>query len=633
MRTKFKYFFILIIFLLSFSAVENSYGQNNLIDKLTEDQKVKGVCFAFPGFVNKIVQCIVYLTSYTLVEQTLDSMHSAFVSASNSLVIIYIMLFGMKVSLHQIKNLKKEAVIVLLTAFCILYFNNTTSITKFMNFFIKGQAEFVNAVTSSITTKRIGTSQNVNSAFLCDGHNGKPYTIWQRIDCVIGYVLGVHPLVQYTEGFYDCSKNFKTTDMAPNPLKPNNVVGCYDYSVFATSTEPWADPAKGPFNFQNTVATSNEKFEASVAFSMLTIITLMMFSDDFGLIVMITGMAIIIMLIMAFGQAVFVYITSLFMILVLGLFAPIIIPMFLFGPTKDIFTKWVQMFFSAMLTPGIMFAYLSFVIFALQYVLDFKITINGKPMSIIEYHFGDKYKDAFKDYKNVFNLTSQIKDTDLNNSTEFTKTVRGVIERKAEVADVNKNVNESAVRNTGLDRKNSSSMMMEQLLGGGIWSAFANKASRSAGKDEQMLQLPHLSFADTVQFARDRYSLLGMAKIVEKLKLANKLKPEEAAKIIAAATNANDIDEWMRIYQSSPALLDDLREAILDQERQDYNDKLAYMQLLMIVFLTLSVTFSFMNNVQIFAANLSNAGVHPAGKMIDLYNTSIRRMTAGINRK
>lgn len=633
MKTPLKYILILIILLLTFLPAENSYAQNPLDNPAKQD--VSGVCFAFPGFINKIVQCIVYLTSYGLIDTALEKMHSAFVSVANSMVIIYVMLFGMRMSLRQIKDLKKEAAIVLLTAFCIIYFNNTTSITKFMNFFIKGQAEFVNATTSAITTKRIGTSQNANTALLCDSYNGKQFTVWQRIDCVIGYVLGVHPLVEFTENHFDCSKEYNQVDLLPTPLDPNKVTGCYDYRLFATGLEPWRNPASDPYNFPSAVATSNQKFETGVAFSMLTIITLMMFSDDFGLIVMITGVFIIIMLIMAFGQAVFVYITSLFTILVLGLFAPIVIPMFLFGPTKDIFNKWVQLFFSAMVTPGIMFAYLSFVIFTLQYVLDFKININGQPMSIMEYHFGEKYQNAQKEYKNVFHTVSENKDIYSQNSTEFIKTMRGVFERKAEASDINKNVNESAVRNPGLDRGSSSAELLEGFAGGNVFGAFGNIGIRSSGNAAGSLPLPDMDFSNTVQAVRDMYSIEGLGKVL--LKLVNstppKLTPQAADDLMKMSTNANDIEEWMRIYQSSPALLEHLREAIQQHEREDYNDKLAYMQLLMIVFLTLSVTFTFMSNVQIFANNLANAGSLPASKMANLYNDSIRRMTAGINRK
>ncbi len=641
MKNAVKIFLLIITIFIANIYISEPTNANPLSNPL--NSKVKGAaigCNFYPGFINKIVQCITNQTTYGLVTNALNRMHSFFVATGNSLVIIYIMSFAMRLSLQGVKELKKEVAIVTLTVVAIVNFNNTTSITKFMNFFIKGQEEFVNVTTTALTTRRANeVEEGVRQTdFLCYSYNNKAYTIWQRIDCVIGYILGVHPLVKYTEKQFSCDEKFNNTvinvgDLATDEDKIGAVtkpkIGCYDYRLFAGDKNPFADMAQDPFSFMQNTGKVTDKFEVGISFSFIIIIVMMLFSEDFGIILMLTGLFIVIILIMAFGQAVLIYITSLFTILVLGLFAPLIIPMFLFKTTSDIFTKWVQMFFSAMLTPGLMFAYLSFMILTLQYVLNYETEINGEKVSITDYHFGDKFIDAKKGYKDAATASKTLSSEEQRNADNWRKVMEESIKTRVEIRDRNKNVETDMLRDESQFAKEAPRIIAEgRARNSGIFENLSGVFSRMSSFESGKFKMPHLDFQNADEKVRQMYSVQGIINLLDEAKAQNILTAEEIARFTLLTTNLTDPEEWYKFVNASPAMKKFIEDKIARWERQDYLDKTAYMQLLIVLFLTLSVTYSFMGNVQNFAARLSGAGATPADKMINLYNMSVRRITA-----
>ncbi|MDX1949246.1 MAG: type IV secretion system protein [Rickettsiales bacterium] len=633
----------IILFFIIFANFSNVEIANSL--PFGNDGRVKGEaigCNFYPGFVNKIVQCITNQTTYGLVTNALNRMHSFFVATGNSLVVIYIMSFAMKLSLQGVKELKKEVAIVALTAVGVITLNSTTSITKFMNFFIKGQEEFVNVTTTAMSTRRANeTERGIRSSdFLCyQSQAGQKYNIWQRIDCVIGYILGVHPLVKYTEKHVSCDKKFDPTmgvdltdpDLSSDEQKLNLTarpkIGCYDYSLFAGDKNPFADMASDPFSFMQDTGKVTDKFEVGVSFSFIVMIVLMLFSEDFGIILMVTGLFIVIILIMAFGQAVLIYVTSLFTILVLGLFAPIVIPLFLFKTTNQIFTSWLQMFFSAMLTPGLMFAYLSFMILTLQYVLNYETTVNGEQVSIMTYHFGDKYINAKKDYKDAMTVTKNLSSEEQLNADNWRKVIEETIRTRVEIRDRDKNVETDMLRDESQFTKDAPRLIAEgRARNSGIWESMSGVFSRMSSMQSDKVRMPHLDFQNADEKIREMYSAKGLIELLQESQ--SFLSIQEIARFTELTTKLNDPEQWYKFVNESPAMKNFIEGKIAGWERQDYLDKTAYMQLIIVLFLTLSVTYSFMSNVQNFAARLSGAGLSPAEKMVNLYNMSVKRITA-----
>ncbi|HCR85855.1 MAG TPA: hypothetical protein DIV86_04175, partial [Alphaproteobacteria bacterium] len=412
-----KYFiYISVLFLLIFIP-EQGYSQT-----LSQD------CKAYPGLVNKIVKCVTRMTSYSVLESSLNRLYTGLVGASNAAVVLYIMIFGFKMAAGGLQNLRREAFFVIATAVAVLTFNNTVSVTTFLNIFLRTQAEFASAATFAVSTKppeqaTVTPDNGTGSATppanaqqnyteienaICygpkdtkykptnpedppykpemSGRTAVTYNVWQRIDCIIGYVLGAHPVVEKISQYYETEGEKRETTIGTVDNRK------FDYDLFAGPENPFADMATDPFCFLTdlkiNVGTDKDAcekkrvnikktgtYEVGVSFS-LFVIAVGMFTESaqsggIGLIVLLTGVFIVILMISAFGQVMIVYISSMFAIVVLAMFAPLCIPCILFKPTKEIFQKWLQMFFGYTLTPGIMLSYLTFMIFVIQYMISY----------------------------------------------------------------------------------------------------------------------------------------------------------------------------------------------------------------------------------------------------------------------
>jgi hypothetical protein len=643
-------------------------------------------CGAYPGLVNKIVKCVTRMTSFGVVEKSINSMYSKMIGVSNAAVILYLSIFGFKMATGGVNHLRREAFWVVLTAVGILSFNNTVSVKTFLNIFLRAQTEFANAATFAVATKPPADkpdpnnpdngASNVENA-ICYGpkmknpnydknnpdsgppmipetynkklRNGgtatvpKQYSVWQRIDCIIGYVIGVHPIVEKTSQYFD--PNGKEVEVAGADLTSNKR---FDYDLFAGPNNPFADMATDPYCMLANVKDINigggtepdgckgkrgdikglPTFEIGVSFSMLVIAIGMFFESAqngaIGMMVLLTGLFIVFLMISAFGQVVLVYISSMFAIVVLSLFAPLVIPTILFKQTKNIFDSWLQMMFGYMLQPGIMLCYLTFMIFVIQFIITY-----SKPMT----------KDANGNISQGFESL-----VDLNLGEQFTK---GLATSQSQVQTYTDLTTQQQDK-TGF--KASQSGASGEKLAGNVdtYSADGTRLNQNAATNQNFVkqdvnkgsadQTTPRSIGENVQ-TKDSGSATSGEVGTPSWKFGYRQCEEWNAngkclktKIITVPTYITDKVRNNMLgntddesFYSGYKVSGGLNDSLVQFTEQDSNTKAHYMQNLLVVFLTLSITISFMHNVMNFADQIAGAGQRPISKMVDIYNMNVSR--------
>ncbi len=630
-------FIILAVVFSLFSATE-SFAASDVIEDVTIQ------CKDYPGFINKIVKCITHIVSKEVVEGSLDRVHEVFVQVSNAALILYIMFFGAKLMLGGVDKAKSEIFTVCITAMLVMYMNNTTKIMDVVDMFILGQSEFANAATAAITTAPLETS-NATGDFICTGpyksvgtypnNSLKPiddagnevapdspnraiFTTWQRVDCIIGYLLGAHPLVEKTAQIYE--ENVTEEDDYEGKQK-------YSYEMFASKDNPFANMAEDPFQFLQdpTKAKVSGGKEQFLSFSMIAIIVGTLFSEEMGLVMALTGIFIILLLISAFGQAVLIYVTSLFAIIVLALFSPIIIPCFLFKFTRKIFDFWIQMFFTYMLQPGIMLCYLSFMLFVTQYVMTYETTFvyddpNCDPVtetncneieikkSLIDYHFGDGFKNADNESRDLVSMTQNISTSFQENGQNLMQSTQRKMNAFNDFKDAS---GKSIISSATAQRDDGARGVAERgKIQNTVFQTFTGTSTNFSQMNSSSLKVPYFKFARTEDADTQK-------KLTDMMSSMNMLNPSE----------------FLREFQNDPDAMAELADVESIGARQDYQNTMAYMQLLLIVFLTLSVTYAFMQNVMAFGSEMAGAGTIATSQMVNIYNSMTTKMANSVGDK
>ena len=191
------------------------------------------------------------------------------------------------------------------------YFATSPDLQNYINAFTKTQEGLANVVTSSLDDSPLNMCKK--------DYLGFDISIWRKMDCVLVYILGANP----------------------------------DY-YHEMSIDPFHLTSAGIEAFDPTLFTL-------IAGALFTPV---------GPILLFLGVALVILLIAAFIQVIFIYITSLFAVVFLGIIAPMIIPLYLFQATKRIFDEWLTLMISYTLQPALLFAYLTFMLHAIGYALN-----------------------------------------------------------------------------------------------------------------------------------------------------------------------------------------------------------------------------------------------------------------------
>lgn len=667
MTNKFKYVF------LSFLACAIIFISEDSFALVAED------CQAYPGLINKVVSCVTRMVSYGLVGDTLTSIYDRLTGVSNAAVIIYLSFFGFKMTTGGVQNLRKEAFWVILSAAAILGLNNTVSVNKFLNVFLRAQTEFASAATFAVSTRPPELDENgavvqdnsynavcfgpkeVNKNYdesnptstptipLVD-NNGNPlaYGIWQRVDCIIGFVIGAHPIVERTSQYF--TPDGDSSEVAGVDLSNKR----FDWDIFATDRHPFLDPAIDPFCFLKDVKDVNTEdlslggpdgcegkrltmkasglHEVGVTYSLLIIAVGMFFesAEDgaMGVMVLFTGIFIIFLMIFAFGQVAMVYLSSMFGIIILALLAPICVPCILFKPTKQVFQLWLQNFFGFTIKPGLMLAYLTFMIFVIQFIVNYSKpmtqdddgNINQGFNSLMEMHYGEMFKKGFKGYKSLFRTTTDVStkvDAQGDELGDNQTNTGGNVLSQGVSGDVNEgsklNLSENEVFKEA-QRKTNVQMSQAQGL-----AKFAGDFDTNvAGVSDSSVPAPSFSFA--VKQCQEWNN--GVCTKSEYVNINQAMSKYIKAQQLNSPDLGLDSESFLQSMQEKG---EEITEEIAATKRQHINNKANYMQILLVVFLTLSITISFMHNVMSFADVITGSGGRPISRAVDLYNMNVSR--------
>jgi hypothetical protein len=228
--------------------------------------------------------------------------------------------------------------------------------------------------------------------------------VWRKIDCLIPKILGAHPLA---EKMTNCisglfMKSDETTGIKLNASIPGiSEAGkllsreCVT-NLNVTPRDPnlGSGDEKTAKNFYGDKNRTIGGMMQSTIFSLFIILAGTMFFSKFGLLIVVSGIAIPVLIIVAFAQAAYVYLTSFIAIAILGLFAPIILPCFLFKQTRSIFDSWLRIIISMTIKPGILLVYLSFMLYILTAVINYGGMGNNSFRSYSDFVAGKAFENT-----------------------------------------------------------------------------------------------------------------------------------------------------------------------------------------------------------------------------------------------
>ena len=325
----------------------------------------------YTGLINRIVSCVKEIL-LRIDNAQIQTLRNGLQTTVMGLVTLYFIFFSIRVLLNGVRNIKSDTFLTLFVAAGVLIFTRV-GVDEYVNVFITTQEDLMTIVSTAVDNTNAGCVENNSLAASVVDANGNPlvlrYTIWQRMDCIIASFLGMY------------EANF------PEQINPNTNVpirGTLDRNGRQVVTV-FNDLAVEPF--KDVVS------EHWISFSLVSIVVGLLFSAV-GLLLLFFCVLSVTLMTLAFVQAVYVYLQAMTVIIILGIIAPIVIPMLLFQQTKQIFIYWWHQFWAYMLVPGIMMAYL---VFMLSILGD---TLYGAPLTAAE------LADSVNDYYDSSNPTT-----------------------------------------------------------------------------------------------------------------------------------------------------------------------------------------------------------------------------------
>lgn len=752
---------------------------------------VRTTCSKFPGFFNRLVKCITSMTTREVTFFTIWKISNVFASAANAMLVVYIVFFGLKMSMNALENNRNDIIVFLLVCFFITFANNHVRVISAIKFFMTVQNEFAYAATAALYSSQDGQlkkditrfpnasnamKEEIKSKYFCYGPilgkddlptPGVYYNIWQRMDCLVVYMLGMHPLVTRLSQF--------TTDIGENSIQeylnsttsapPSSVAGAinnastllsslaqnavssdgalinsgamsgkYSYELMYGSRQPFESMINDAFcwfkqkpdisfldpsipnslttldkllkikelikdkcfldrvgltqtqlnainnlnttsdvsalggiitsvftNFGKNMLTkpypsNGDKYQVSLASSFIVILVGSLFSSDFGFFSFILGFGVILLMFFAFAQAAMVYVTSLFAILLLGLFAPIIIPLFLFKPTRGIFESWLQMFFVYTLQPGLLLCYLTMMILVLQFIVFEKhdiynpVSQTAEKASFIDLMFGDYYQKADKSRKaqiEIYDKLAAGKDASIagalssGNQTEnpfIESSIYGSGDAEYYVAGMEEAVSSPqnpftygllGLKNTG---GSSTSISFPSFnfygsdFGTGIGARqnLANAAVTNIAKYNATASDLQALFLD-MQAGKSLDSLTGLIQLYDCGYSTNNSNLYICKNAVGGNVTIPLTPEGKPDFSQPPLnglilAINQVGENYQQIKQQSARYKLLFIQCMFIILVTLAITISFMHTVMELAGKIAGASATPIGKASGVYD-------------
>lgn len=262
------------------------------------------------GLTSRIVNCF----RYFLVDIAVGSfgrMHAATVQLVRGALTLYIVFLGIRLTLGNIYNLREQLFVVGFMVAAV-QFGVGAGAVQYFSVFFNGQAAMVDMISGGIGDN-FECEGAYTARFADDDMATRPpfmyryQNVWERIDCMIMTILGAHVAWdQYGEG---------------------------------DTAERWANNARDPY--QNWDINS-----LAIGQMLIGLLPTLLGPLILGL-----GVTMLFLLMAMFIQVIVYYLTSMMLLTILGIFAPLIVPTVLFGPTREIFIKYMRLLFSTMVYP------------------------------------------------------------------------------------------------------------------------------------------------------------------------------------------------------------------------------------------------------------------------------------------
>ncbi len=660
------------------------------VDAITNKDKdlIIEPCRQYPGFINKIVQCTTHMSTRESVISGLNRLNKKFSAAGVAFLILYICLFGLKLSFNALENARSEIMITIITCFFITYVLNTARMEKFLYFFTGLQGEFAAVATAAVYTKQTydledakakGKDTSSQSRFICYGpldsnneyqsatsNKNNMYTPWQRADCMFAYLIGANPVLQRVGSYFD--QGGSGSPDKPDPSQPfSNYNSKTDYDVWASKTNPFVQMAEDPYCFFSYAGLEenlnfsdgnvvqklwndaqaaqdycilklikknddgsfsigsidklqriikNDRQNLVIVFSTAAIIIGLLFQDQsVGLILVITGFITFFLMFIAFAQAALIYITSYFAVLVLGMFAPLIIPCFLFKYTRTrIFDKWIQLLFAYTIQPGLVLCYLTFMLSVIQFISTYG-TQNAQK-SFMDLTLGDAYKNGDQEDKPIISVITKTTSGSPEDAG-LGQNIAGKLQSSSIPVSNNANLyyNTSTYYNIG---SNSSAIFQapatEKVSNG--QAGLFDLDAQSPGANMFNIKMPSFEF-----FSKDFANPYGGD--------GSKIKAGIRSFLNTDLSNPN-VGNSLNEANKDKNLTEEQIKLNADYNKTQYQMKLGYIQYLIILFIAMAICFSFLRNVMHFGAQLAGVSVRPIGGLSNVYDTVANKITRSL---
>jgi type IV secretory pathway VirB6-like protein len=571
MRIFLKIFLPLVLLVVA----ETSVAQGSVPIYNIASPNSYNVCKDIPGLVNRLVNCVTVLidgveTGY------LNYMFSYFVDVGNTALILYIIFFGYKLTLNGAKGLMSDVAIVIITASAIFYFNNAGTVNNYLQNIRDGQKYMIDAATRSMaSTETISCYKSAQTQEI--------YTVWQRADCIIAYVFGIHRITVSTE---DPTKPPQPSDYQWMADNLSESFGLMDANGTTNGfSDLNAATASNPANPSNMV----KKSETVNFMAFFGMIAGLFFSSQFGLLIAVTGIAVVVLMCMAFMQAALAYLASYIAVLVLAIIAPIMIPMFLFKQTKQMFEIWAKAIIGYSLNPVILMAYMSFAVHVLDFVIDNQEFRNNGFITLSQI-----YKNAFKNAdKSEIPVMKTMMDVMGNVETKGQQAM-------AKAGDIINSLSTNLQAGNGtMDSENSKEVFEQVASLQDIFTDFSGDIEKSEGGATDIIGVPAVKFKTDVKDVLDM--MLGMYN--------------------------GDAERLADDLQSDPAKRDMVVMSLKTQLEANNNYEQNYLQSMMIIVIILALTISFLGNVMEMGSKLAGLSSGSISGVTNLYSKTTRRFT------
>lgn len=679
-------------------------------------------CREYPGFINKIVQCVTHLVTQGQITSTLNRLNAKFAGAGMAALILYVTLFSLKLTFNAVEDARGEIMTTLITCFFVTYCLNSVRMDDFIRFFTGLQNEFVSVAQAAIYTKEdedlatLLTDPNYDSnssEYICYGPKnsdgklvvGARYTIWQRMDCLFGYVLGAHPIVQYMGQYFD-PQGKGSPGQIPTDLNQvlYNYNKSFSYDLFAGPNNPFAEMAEDPYCFfrystnldisfndagdalsdtakalieisQDSCykklltmpvdkllrlarVVKNNRNEVFMSFSMVVMLIGMLFNDpSIGLVVFVTGFFVVFLMFAAFAQTATVYITSLLVIFILGLFAPLIIPCFLFNYTrKKIFMPWVQLMIVYSLQSGIMMCYITFMLLVIQYSISYntqnsesKIACLGDNNSPDCQHnvTCDPNKDAGCTCTGnpqvctgsyIINKAAMMGDDvrsltqyqgDLYTQSDINDDVVAEVKTRSSTGVTDLTTQEGMIFGAGSTRVGDES---NPNYGYSVVNYYRGNSTISDQMNIYATEVTPETKRNLFNIGIQNTGVQGFNINLPSFNFGPGTLRDKLFSLFLKYDPLNtDIQSSLKNAQQNQIpgqdIITDVNTTVTNFHKDNFRLKIGYLQSLLVLLITLALTFAFLNNIMDFAGKLAGAAGLPMKRMFNVYGMMSKKMS------